>query len=394
MTFECYPTISMSKPSSYFEMGETVAGARVYWVNGFSCDGGFCLWVGFETRPEILFTFSVLLRIDLVGQKKEEVVGPDVGELLVVRRALNSVPVREEKLQREAIFHTRCTVAQKICSVIIDGGSCTNVASQTMVSKLNLPTESDPSPYVIHCRKSENSNPPDPIATQLAAIAAKLEAFEKMKEDIAALKEGQRSRNGEGESSWRGRQPQRPYNKYDFPIFSSGDPRGWMMKAEKYFRYYQIPDEEKVEMASMHLEGDALNLYSWLSHDQTVIFWEELVQAFTRSFGSAEFQNPDEFLCSIKQTGSAEEDMEEPPVTQFFNPDDQEETAEISLHAILAKPHPTTMKVRDVLVNELKPTSKPMAPFGVQIGNEDIIRCSNICKNLPVQINELKITQD
>nr|GFC40061.1 hypothetical protein [Tanacetum cinerariifolium] len=62
----------------------------------------------------------------------------------------------------------------------------------------------------------------------------------------------------------------------------------------------------------------------------------------------------------------AEEDMEEPPVTQFFNPDfDQEEMAEISLHAILAKPHPTTMKVRDVLVNELKLTSKPMAPFGV-----------------------------
>nr|GEW47781.1 uncharacterized protein [Tanacetum cinerariifolium] len=40
-------------------------------------------------------------------QAKEEVVGPDVGELLMVRRALNSVPVREEKLQREAIFHMR-----------------------------------------------------------------------------------------------------------------------------------------------------------------------------------------------------------------------------------------------------------------------------------------------
>nr|GEW78969.1 retrotransposon Gag domain, retroviral aspartyl protease [Tanacetum cinerariifolium] len=137
-----------------------------------------------------------------------------------------------------------------------------------------------------------------------------------MKEDIAALKGGERSRsrssrNGEGESSWRGRQPQRPYSKINFPIFSSGDPRGWLMKAEKYFRYYQIPDEEKVEIASMHLEGDAWDLYSWLSHDQTVIFWEELVQAFTRSFGPAEFQNPDEFLCSIKQTGSVHEYRQE-----------------------------------------------------------------------------------
>nr|GFC35218.1 retrotransposon Gag domain, retroviral aspartyl protease [Tanacetum cinerariifolium] len=80
---------------------------------------------------------------------------------------------------------------------------------------------------MVQTRNSEKNNPPDPIANQLAVIAAKLEVFETMKEDIAALKEGEQSRssrNGEGESSWRGRQPQRPYNKIDFLIFSSGDP--------------------------------------------------------------------------------------------------------------------------------------------------------------------------
>ncbi|PWA71311.1 hypothetical protein CTI12_AA281900 [Artemisia annua] len=163
---------------------------------------------------------------------------------------------------------------------------------------------------MVQTRNSDNSNPPDPIATQLAAIAAKLEAIKTMKEDIAALKERERSRNTEGESSWRGRQPHKPYNKIDFPIFSSGDPHGWLLKAEKYFKYYQIPDEEKVEIASMHLEGDALDLYSWLSNSQ-FIFWEELVQAFTKNFGQAEFQNPDEFLCSIKQTGSVQEYRQE-----------------------------------------------------------------------------------
>nr|GFD11501.1 retrotransposon Gag domain, retroviral aspartyl protease [Tanacetum cinerariifolium] len=91
---------------------------------------------------------------------------------------------------------------------------------------------------MVQTRNSENNNPPDPIDTQLAAIATKLEVFETMKEDIADLKEGERSRssrNDEGESSWRGGQPQRPYNKIDFPIFSNEDPRGWLMKAEKYF---------------------------------------------------------------------------------------------------------------------------------------------------------------
>ncbi|GKE39298.1 hypothetical protein Tco_1462703, partial [Tanacetum coccineum] len=37
---------------------------------------------------------------------------------------------------------------------------------------------------MVQTRNSDNNSPPDPIATQLAAIAAKLEAIETMKEDI------------------------------------------------------------------------------------------------------------------------------------------------------------------------------------------------------------------
>ena len=47
--------------------------------------------------------------------------------------------------QRENIFHTRCHVNGKIC--IIDGGSCANVASYSMVEKLGLETEKHPKPY-------------------------------------------------------------------------------------------------------------------------------------------------------------------------------------------------------------------------------------------------------
>ncbi|GJX15256.1 gag-pol polyprotein [Tanacetum coccineum] len=111
---------------------------RLVTLTDFEIAGGYDF--GVETSDDQVRT----------GDPDEEVVGPDVGELLVVRRALSSTPVREEKLQREAIFHTRCTVAQKVCSVIIDGGSCTNVASQTMVSKLGLLNEPHPAPYVIH----------------------------------------------------------------------------------------------------------------------------------------------------------------------------------------------------------------------------------------------------
>ncbi|RDX96722.1 hypothetical protein CR513_20593, partial [Mucuna pruriens] len=52
-----------------------------------------------------------------------------------------------DEVQRENIFHTRCLVQGKVCSIIIDGGSCTNVASTILVEKLNLQTTKHPRPY-------------------------------------------------------------------------------------------------------------------------------------------------------------------------------------------------------------------------------------------------------
>ena len=53
----------------------------------------------------------------------------------------------DDEMQRDNIFHTRCHVQNKVCSVIIDGGSCTNVASTTMVEKLGMPTSKHPRSY-------------------------------------------------------------------------------------------------------------------------------------------------------------------------------------------------------------------------------------------------------
>ena len=66
---------------------------------------------------------------------------------LVARRALSLQAKGVDEVQRENIFHTRCYVQDKVCSVIIDGGSCTNVASTIMVEKLGLPMVKYPRPY-------------------------------------------------------------------------------------------------------------------------------------------------------------------------------------------------------------------------------------------------------
>lgn len=87
---------------------------------------------------------------------QEEITYADSGEMLVVRRALSSVTNEDESWLRHSIFYTRCTYEGKVCTVIIEGGSCENVISTTMVDKLNLKTEEHPQPYKLSWFKKGN----------------------------------------------------------------------------------------------------------------------------------------------------------------------------------------------------------------------------------------------
>ncbi|XP_024016210.1 uncharacterized protein LOC112089692 [Eutrema salsugineum] len=83
-----------------------------------------------------------------VNSEEEDVEYPDTGEYLLVTRRVLSVQVQpEETVQRENLFHTRCTIKNKVCNLVIDGGSCTNVASKFMVDRLGLEKTKHPRPY-------------------------------------------------------------------------------------------------------------------------------------------------------------------------------------------------------------------------------------------------------
>jgi len=87
-----------------------------------------------------------LLMIEALEEVEE---GADEGEMLVIRRALSGITSQQDIEQRENIFHTRCTVKGKVCSLIIDGRSCVSVASKTLVEKLKLSVSPHPEPYTI-----------------------------------------------------------------------------------------------------------------------------------------------------------------------------------------------------------------------------------------------------
>ncbi|KAF7815213.1 retrotransposon gag domain, Retroviral aspartyl protease [Senna tora] len=186
---------------------------------------------------------------------------------------------------------------------------------------------------MIETRKSSTTpeQPPSKIneqlVQQLAALSSKLNTLDSLAADVATLKaQSNRGPHGvynygshdKGKTHWLGDkqhespwwlkdQSRRHHTKMEFPKFEGGDPREWVLKAEKYFRYYQTPDDLKVDIAVMYLEGDALDLFTWLNSEKTMLYWEELVKALQDNYGPAEFQNPDEYLCLVKQVSTVQE---------------------------------------------------------------------------------------
>src|SRR6266542_3325331 len=82
----------------------------------------------------------------------EEHIGADAAERyesLVVRCVLSAQMEKAKQHQRHNLFHTKCVVMERSCRVIIDGGSCNNLASSEMVQKLELKTSPHPQPYYI-----------------------------------------------------------------------------------------------------------------------------------------------------------------------------------------------------------------------------------------------------
>jgi len=79
---------------------------------------------------------------------------PCEGDLLVVRRMLGIIQKPFDETQRENIFHTYCLINNKLCSTIIDGDSCANMAI-TRVGKLGLLTISHSKPYKLQWLSKE-----------------------------------------------------------------------------------------------------------------------------------------------------------------------------------------------------------------------------------------------
>ncbi|XP_076895085.1 uncharacterized protein LOC143547575 [Bidens hawaiensis] len=82
---------------------------------------------------------------------EEEFVTGDMGVNLVVRRSCYTLKADGDGWLKHNIFHSTCTILGKVCTFVIDSGSCDNMISKETVQKLALKMESHHKPYKLQC---------------------------------------------------------------------------------------------------------------------------------------------------------------------------------------------------------------------------------------------------
>ena len=75
-----------------------------------------------------------------------EEIEPLTGLNMQLRKAHDGACMTAERSQRWSLFQTQCTIKDKACKLMVDGGSCTNGISKAMVAALGLSTWRIPEP--------------------------------------------------------------------------------------------------------------------------------------------------------------------------------------------------------------------------------------------------------
>lgn len=103
----------------------------------------------------------------------------------------------------------------------------------------------------------------------------------------------------------------KPTMHLNFPVFHGGKDNAldWVSLAERYFKFLETPEEKKVEIASLHLQGTATPWMDWYESKHKSGSWEHFVFVFLNSFGppGLGYLDFNGSLDRLKQKGTLEE---------------------------------------------------------------------------------------
>lgn len=92
------------------------------------------------------------------------------------------------------------------------------------------------------------------------------------------------------------------FARIDFPKFSGEDPSGWVYKCERFFYYNMIENNNRVKLATLHLEGKALNWYQWFEKCHGQMTWVLFKDGIVSRFGPNTYEDVMGDLTKLRHT--------------------------------------------------------------------------------------------
>lgn len=92
--------------------------------------------------------------------------------------------------------------------------------------------------------------------------------------------------------------------KLDFPRFDGTNPLDWIFKAEQFFEYYSTPDDQRMKIASVHMDGAVVPWFQVMRKKNEIPTWEALAKAMELEFGPSRFEAPRAKLFKLYQATS------------------------------------------------------------------------------------------
>ncbi|XP_057429427.1 uncharacterized protein LOC130722640 [Lotus japonicus] len=98
--------------------------------------------------------------------------------------------------------------------------------------------------------------------------------------------------------------------KVKLPVFEGEDPVAWITRAEIYFDVQNTPDEMRVKLTRLSMEGSTIHWFNLLMETEDNLSWEKLKRALIARYGGRRLENPFEELSTLRQKGSVDEFVE------------------------------------------------------------------------------------
>lgn len=90
-------------------------------------------------------------------------------------------------------------------------------------------------------------------------------------------------------------------------MFKGDNPIDWIFKAERFFKFYRLIEEDKLNAAIINLDGDAMYSFQFENKIRPITWWSELKSLILRHFRPVNAGSLCEEWLGLSQEGSVKE---------------------------------------------------------------------------------------